>query len=359
MPGPAPVPPRQGGASSKEAIAALAAALERLSPDLVVVHDEACQASGPWLRTLAQAAGHAVQRQVLRHPGTGQPLAHIDHVDCPRVSGPPLRVYSTDIEAEPDTRTALTRHLLMRARLVIVLLGEVPAPALSARLERLRQWLFTPGWRATQLQLMPLTPALHRPLAQLAAGLQAGTGISVTVCRPVLEALPVWSHLSSSWNGLVPGDAAPARLATEAPMRPDQTPLPPVIARTRLSPLQRLAQQAGALTGVQAACVFEIATSRVQAFAGDQERAVPMARRGTLLLAAAASSRAPLQLDETSDELIVMGHAGSPALGLRRLASHPGLAVHLIFDPLSADWPRLRPALMALDAAAGPTAAPR
>ena len=350
------------------AVAALTETLDTQPHATVVVHDEACHASGPWLRALAQAAGQAVQRQALRPPGSGAPLAWLDHVDCPahrpagdaqEATGAALRVYSTDADTEPDTRTALTRLLLMRAQLVVVLLGEVPAETLSAQLERLRQWLFTPGWRARQLQLVPLTPSLQRPLAQLAAGLQAGTGVTVTVCRPALEPLPAWAHLSASWNTLTPGDPRLPHLATEAPMRPDQAALPPRAGSDPVTPLQRLAQQAGSLPGVQAACVFEVATSRVLAFAGTPERAVPMARRGTLLLAAAASSRQPLQLDDISDEMIVMGRSGSPALGLRRLASHPGLAVHLIFDPLSADWPRLRPALMALDAAAGPQRPPR
>jgi hypothetical protein len=100
---------------------------------------------------------------------------------------------------------------------------------------------------------------------------------------------------------------------------------------------------------VVAACVFDLSTSKVHAHSGTAQDATDLARRGTLLMTAANTSRKQLGLADGAEELLIKG--GEQALGLRRLSSLPGLVVHLIYRPSQSNWAQLRPKVMALDAA--------
>jgi hypothetical protein len=72
-------------------------------------------------------------------------------------------------------------------------------------------------------------------------------------------------------------------------------------------------------------------------------------------MALARNTRKQLGLPGQADEVLIMG--GAPALAVRALTSRPELAVHVAFTPAKADWPVLRPRIMALDATLQPRAA--
>jgi hypothetical protein len=135
---------------------------------------------------------------------------------------------------------------------------------------------------------------------------------------------------------LTPSTAAPAMPAAASPA-------------PRANPLERYVRGLGAMPGVVSGCVFEIQTSRVLAHLGARGPAIELARRGTTLLAAAGHARKQLVLAGRPDEVVVNG--GAHSMGLRVLMSQPEWAVHLVYTPAQADWPQLRPQLMALDAA--------
>ncbi len=340
---------------SCEPAEALVQQLEHLRPAYVALHDVASHASAKLLRAVAAAAGQPLQRLVIRRHSYGTTLATVEFVDCPSAAGISVRFYGTDAESDTATRLAIGRVLLCHASLVVAMVGDLPAHALTEQLQPLRQLIFSPEWQALQLQLMPLSATTAHALANLSAGLGAGSGLPISVAPLVQKPLEAWSHLSKTWNQLqnsLHPDGQGAALLTElAPARPDLQAMPGHRNRHTPpeAPLKRLAREAAALPGVQAVCVFEVATSRVLAQAGQTAVPADLARRGTLLLTAAATSRKHLGLHDRVEELLVMGD--SQALGLRLLASHPGVALHLIFSPKTADWPQLRPRLMALDAA--------
>jgi hypothetical protein len=112
--------------------------------------------------------------------------------------------------------------------------------------------------------------------------------------------------------------------------------------------LERLIQGIADLPGVVSCCVFELNSSRTLAQVGMEPAPVELARRGTTLITLARSTRKQLGMAGQSDEVILMG--GTPALAVRTLSSRPELAIHVAFTPAKADWPILRPRIMALDA---------
>lgn len=342
---------------SCEPAEALTQQLEHLRPAYVALHDVASHASAQLLRAVAAAAGQPLQRLVIRRQSYGTTLASVEFVDCPSAAGRHVRFYGTDAESDTATRLAIGRVLLSHASLVVVMVGDLPAHALTEQLQPLRQLIFSPGWQALQLQLMPLSGHTVHALANLSAGLGAGSGMPISVAPRVQKPLEAWAHLSKTWNQLQsqlhPDGKGATLLAELAPSRPELQDMPSHRSHAGTppeAPFKRFAREAAALPGVSAACVFEVSTSRVLAQAGDTPLPADLARRGTLLLMAAATSRKHLGLNDRVEELLVMGD--SQALGLRLLASHPGVALHLIFSPKTADWPQLRPRLMALDAAA-------
>lgn len=336
---------------------ALQQQLDYLRPSYIALHDIACRSARRLLHAIASASGRPVERLVIRRQSYGTVLASIDYVDCPASRGQRVRLYSTDCESDTATRVSLARVLGAHATLAIILVGDVPAHALSDALQPLREAMFRPDWRCTHLQFMPLTSSNHAALAGLVAALGPGSGVVSQIAPRVSRPAEAWTFLSESWNRLqatLHPNGTGALLGTVSIGRDTLLAMPeldtvPAALAARTHPIERFALEAHALPGVQSACVFDVATSRVVAHAGAAFQASDLARRGSLLLAAGSSSRRQLHLTGQADEVLVGG--GSEALGVRALHSQPGLALHLVYDPGQTSWTQLRPRLMAIDAA--------
>lgn len=336
---------------------ALAQQFDYLRPGYVALHDIACQGAKRMLHAVASAAGRPVERLVIRRQGYGTTLAAADHVDCPAVDGRRVRLYSTDIDTDTPSRTALARVLLTRAALSVVLVGDVPAHAMGEALQPLREPLFGGSWRCPHLVFLPLSAGSHAALAGLVGALGLGSGVQCRMTAPVTRPADAWTLISQSWNAAQAAqhpDGRGAMLADFAPGREVLEPMPPTGAARRglvpgTTPIDRFVLEAHALAGVQAVCVFDVATSRVLRHVGAGFQGTDLARRGSLLLAAGTSSRRQLHLAGIADEVLVGG--GVESLGVRALQSQPGLAMHLIYNPAQTSWTHLRPRLMALDAA--------
>ncbi|PXW98197.1 hypothetical protein C7444_103295 [Sphaerotilus hippei] len=349
----------------------------------VALHDLACNASRRLLQALAGATGQPIEHLVIRRQGFGTLLASIDYLDCPAAHGRVLRLYCCDTDTDPATRQAVSHVLLGRSTLGVVMVGELSAQALNDLLQPLRDHLFDPHWTCRQLQFMPLASATSTSLATLAGGLGAGSGVTTRIAPLVVGSSEAWSFLARAWNqwqlqqyplaqalllepfrparessqpmplpvgsattGAAPLVSAPAALTTTSAPLPASPPAP---ALPRNAPMSRFVRELADLPGVHALCVFEQASSKVVATTPDEPRAVDLARRGTLLMAAAATSRRSLHISSEPSELVIAG--GSLSQGLRLITSQPGLAVHLLFDPAVTDWPTLRARLAAMDAA--------
>lgn len=336
---------------------ALQQQFEYLRPSYIALHDVASRGARRLLHAIASAAGRPVERLSIRRQSYGTVLATIDYVDCPANGGQRVRLYSTDVDADTATRTALARVLAARATQSVILIGDVPPHALSDALQPLREAMFRPDWQCTHLQFMPLAASSQAALAGLVAALGPGSGVSCHVAPRVSRPAEAWGFISDSWNRLqatLRPDGSGPTLSPLAAGRDTlqampELPTTPAALASRAHPLDRFVLEAHALAGVQSACLFDVATSRVIAHAGAAFHASDLARRGSLLLAAGTSTRRQLHLTGQADEVLVMG--GQEALGVRALHTQPGLALHLVYDPTSTSWTQLRPRLMAMDAA--------
>lgn len=338
---------------------ALQQQFEYLRPSYIALHDIASRGARRLLHAIASAAGRPVERLSIRRQSYGTVLASIDYVDCPASRGQLVRLYSTDAEAEADTvtRTAIARVLCAQATMAVILIGDVPPHALSDALQPLRDAMFRPDWQCAHLQFMPLAATSHAALAGLVAALGPGSGVACQIAPRVSRPAEAWNFLSESWNrvqtALHPDGSGPL-LSVLASGRDTMQAMPdlattPATLASRTQPIERFVLEAHALPGVQSACVFDVATSRVIAHAGAAFQPSDLARRGSLLLAAGTSTRRQLHLVGQADEVLVMG--GNEALGVRTLQSQPGLALHLVYGPSLTSWTQLRPRLMAMDAA--------
>lgn len=342
---------------SCEPAEALQQQIDYLRPSYIALHDVGARGARKLLHAVASAAGRPVERLTVRRQSYGTTLAHIDHVDCLSVNGQKVRLYSTDIDADTPSRNALARVLLGRATLAVVLIGDVPPHALSDALQPLREHLFSREWQCNHLQIMPLASSSQAAMTGLVGALGLGGGIECQIAPMVSRPAEAWTYVSGAWNrlqGLVHPDGSGPLLSPMAPGRDVLVPMPDTgMPRSTLaaqtSPMDRFVMEAHALAGVMAACIFDIATSRLLAHAGAQVPGSDLARRGSMLLAAGSSSRRQLHLVGQADEVLVMG--GTEALGVRTLLTQPGLGVHVVYNPTQTSWTQLRPRLMALDAA--------
>lgn len=333
---------------------ALRLQFEHLAPQYVALHDIACSTSKKLLAGLASVYDRPVQRLEIRRQGFGTSLATIKFVDCPASNGQVVRLYATDIDADTATRQALAAVLMSHATLCVYMVGELPQHAMAEQFKRLREQMFATAWLCRQLQFMPL---LSLPwLAEQASELGHNTGAQVRVTPQVTRPADAWTYLTAAWNQLqgllAPDGGGPLLNATvaaaPAPARPAPMPGQTAAAPAGPGPLERLVFGLADLPGVVSCCVFEISSSRALAQLGMEPAPVELARRGTMMLAAANSARKQLGILGNAEEVIVNG--GRSALAVRVLASRPELAMHIAFTPAKADWPTLRPKVMALDA---------
>lgn len=324
---------------------ALQQQFEHLPQPFVAVHDLGCQATGHLLSSIALATGRAGETLVIRRTGYGTVLASIDYVDCHTPAGP-VRLYSTAVDADTQTRQAITRVLLDHAPLSVVLVGEHPAHVLEGLFTELRATASTSSGGHHELLFLPLgSPVLLQPRAQAFANVTART---VRLGPQVATPAEAWRPLRAAWNAL-PGPAAALPAMPSPDAEQTTAPLTRPLVPSPSGTLPSFMHQVGALPGVVCAGLFEIATSRVLDAFGPRDAATELARRGTLLLAAAATSRRQLGLVGPALELVV--HGSSQGNAVHVLARRPDWALHLVYTPALADWPQLRQRIEQIEAA--------
>jgi hypothetical protein len=346
---------------STEPATALRQQFEFRQTRFIALHDLNCVTSRKLLAGVATSFGRPVHRLELRRHGYGTTFASIEFVDCPSTLGMSVRLYATDIDADTQTRQALARVLMSYSALTVVMVGDMPAHVLSQDLERIRQQMLETAWNCRNLEFLPLFNGAW--VAPLVTDLGHATGAETHVTPVVSRPLDAWTFLSAAWNQLQNQSASPGTKppllgplsinpgAAGATMPRSAPPVAPAAANSSRD-LERLVQGIADLPGVVSCCVFELSSSRTLAQVGMEPAPVELARRGTTLITLARSTRKQLGLLGQSDEVILMG--GVPALAVRTLSSRPELAIHVAFTPARADWPILRPRIMALDASIQP-----
>jgi hypothetical protein len=365
---------------------------EVLQPEFIALHDIGTQSSRRMLAGLAAATGSAVHQLHIRRQGLGMPLAAIEFVELPIAEGlPPLRMYSTEVDADTQQRRRLAHVLLGHSRLGVVIVGDLPPHALATALLPLHDGIKQGPWPNRDLLMLPLASAAA--LAGQAAHLAIGTPLQVRTTPQVSRPAEAWNYLRGTWNKLrdkLLGDsnqvlpeiidplpparpsapAAPASTAaapsagsanallqagTEAPpARPPLPlqPMPPVrVAAAPAAPidpaLATYIRKCGELKGMISCCVFELASQRTIGHSGQRPGPAALASQGATLMASMAESASALNLgDAPPDAAITLSNHH---LLLRAVPGRRGLAMHAVLDRGQANLTLVRLQLQRLD----------
>ncbi len=350
---------------------ALSQQFDLLRPDFIALHDIGTQSSRRMLAGLAVATGRPVHQLHIRRQGLGMPVARLEFVELPIAADlPPLRLYTTEIDADTQHRHRLAHLLLGYSRLGVVIVGELPPHALATALLPLHDAIKQGPWQNLELLMLPLAGA--SALANQAAHLAIGTVLQVRTTPQVTRPSEAWSYLRGSWNRLraqlsdkaihlpeifdpvAPPTAVPAatnadtgssskansllesattplRQKTPLPMQPMPTLRGAVASATTPDPaLATYIRKCGELKGMISCCVFELATQRTIGHAGARPGPAALASQGATLMASMAEAAHALNLGDSAPDAAIT--LGSHHQLLRAIPDRPGLALHGVLD---------------------------
>jgi hypothetical protein len=341
---------------SGDVASALQGEFQQHRSEFLALHDVGTKATLRLLSSLASASGAPVQRLTVRRQGQGIALAVLQFVDVALSDDSRVRVYSTDIEADTQTRRQLTPLLLSCSRLGVLLVGELPPHALTSALKPLHDALARGPWPNRELLVVPL--GASTALAAQAAWLAGGSGVVIHVTPSASKPRQAWAYVAGAWNrsngpgadarvmqtvleravprppppaaeaptermGLGPAIARPSRVAAS---RRD-VPADPVAAPTPTA-WQPFADRCSGIKGLVACCIFDLASLRTLAQSGATAHAARMAQQGATLLAQMQVAARALRVDAAPPEAVIS--TGTHHLLLRHIAAHPSVAVHLV-----------------------------
>jgi hypothetical protein len=338
------------------------------TPDFIALHDVGTSASLRLLASLAGAASARVQRLSVRRQGHGVALAVLQFVEVPLADGTPVRVYSTDVNADGAARAQLARVLLAFSRLGVLMVGELPPHALTAQLAPLHEALTRGPWPNRELLMVPLGSGTA--LAAQGAQLARQSQVAVQVTPHAAQPKDVWMFVGGAWNRrqekpdgsralpteltrAVPKPRVPTPEAETQPMglqpmqgaapsapTPPPSPLPPVAAPRTTPPTpmpvpgatrwQAYAERCAVIKGAVACCVFDTHSVLPLAHSGGPPSPERLAQQGAALLNAMNDASRALGLGPARSEASVSTQAHH--LLLRPVPGHPGVAVHLVIQ---------------------------
>ncbi len=366
-----------------EAAEALQQQFETLHPEYVVLHDVGNQSSRRLLQGLAAAMQRPVHQLHIRRQGVGMPLARLEFVELP--VGPeqtPLRLYTTETDADTAQRRRLARTLLSHSRLGVVMVSNLPPHALATALMPLRDAIVEGPWHNSELLMLPLAGASS--LAGQAAHLARGSTVKIRTTPVVTRPAEAWSYLRASWNKLreqlaeeaihiaeifdlttaVSPPAAAANAAVGAarsplPMQPMPEVRVPAAAASAVSDtvLTAYLRKCGELKGMVSCCIFELASQRTIGHTGTRPGPAGLAAHGASLMASMAEAAHALNLgDAPPDAAITLGNHH---VLLRAVPARRGLAMHAVLDKSQANLTLVRLQLQRLDLLLEEGATPR
>ena len=335
------------------------------SPEFIALHDVGTSASLRLLASLAGAAGARVQRLSVRRQGQGVALAVVQFVEVPLADGTPVRVYSTDINSDGAARAQMARVLLAFSRLGVLMVGELPAHALTSQLTPLHDAMRGGPWPNRDLLMVPLGSSIA--LATQGAMLAHQSPVEVHVTPHAAKPKHVWTFVGGAWNRLhgapngqralptelasaVPKPRVPNPEATTEPMPLESlkspwmtsAPLAPKAASAMAPSLASIApmpvpgatswqsyvDRCALIKGCVSCCVFDTHSMQSMASAGGPPQAERMAQQGAALLAAMNDASRALGLGPARAEASIS--TANHHLLLRPVPGHPGVALHLV-----------------------------
>ncbi len=343
--------------------------LAQLAPDYIALHDVGTSTSARLLGAVATASSRKLQKLVIRRQGYGVALATLQFVELPLSPGRMLRVYSTQIDADTQTRHQLAQVLLAHSRLAVLMIGELPPHALGSSLQPLRDAMAAGPWPNRQMLLVPLAPAATLP-AQ-AATLAGPGGVMVRTTPQASRPAEAWSFISGAWNRLhaaqaaaparqqpkAPEFAPPPTAACYAPTQPlELSPMPSTASRG-IAPQGATAgtlwndyvRRCAAIQGVLECCVFDIDQQRSLAHSGTPRMAERLAAKGAMLHSAITDCASVLGLGPASPDAAIT--LSRHHLLLRPMPGRPRAALHLLIDRQHGDIGVARAQLQQIDQA--------
>jgi hypothetical protein len=351
---------------------ALRQQLEVLRPDFIAIHDVGTVSSRRLVAGIAAAVGRPVQKLLIRRQGFGVGLATIEFAELPAANGArPLRLYTTEIDADTPSRRELAHALLAYSRLGVVMVGELPAHALAAALQPISEAITRGPWPNQNLLMLPLASASS--LASQATTLGHGR-VTVRTTPQVTKPADAWNYLTATWNrvreqlaaagvtlpaigSIAASTPAPAAVAAPAaPVLPMQ-PMPAVPTKTtvqRVAPTDNAAEPLTLyvtklleITGMVSACVFETTTQRSVAHAGARPGPAMLAVQGAALSTAILEASRALGFGATPPDAAIT--LGAHHLIVRGMPGRPGVLLHAVLDKTAANLTLARLQILRLD----------
>jgi hypothetical protein len=343
---------------------------ESAHPEYIVLHDIGNPSSRRMLQGLAAAMQRPVHQLHVRRQGVGMPLARLEFVELPVAPGqPPLRLYTSETDADTAQRRRLARTLMAYSRLGVIMVSELPPHALATALMPLRDAIVDGPWVNQELLMLPLAGA--SPLGGQAAHLARGSQVTIRTTPVVTRPAEAWGYLRSAWNKLreqladeavhiaeildLAPPAAAAAPATAPPARAPlaMQPMPAVRPGVAAAPpaadpaLATYLRKCGELKGMVSCCIFELATQRTLGHTGGRPGPAGLAVHGASLMASMAEAAHALHLGEGAPDAAIT--VGSHHQLLRAVPGRKGLAMHAVLDKVQANLTLVRLQLQRLD----------
>lgn len=199
---------------------------EQRHPVFIALHDVGPTGSRRLLTGVAAASHRPMQRLLVRRRSFGDVLATIHFLELPGTGGgEPLRIYTTDVEAEESERAALRQVLMAHARLGVVMVGGSALRDPQAALQDLARAMSRPPWPNRHLLMLPMGPALK--LASAGQDLAVRHGLQVLTSPVVNRPSEAWHFIQTTFG----------RLQTHGVLAPPRRAFGPVQAEPHEEPL--------------------------------------------------------------------------------------------------------------------------
>jgi hypothetical protein len=331
---------------------ALQQQFESLRPEFIAIHDVGTHSSRRMLQGLAAATGKPVHQLHIRRQGHGVPMARLEFVELPVNEGQtPLRLYTTEIDADSVNRHRLALLLLAYSRLGAVMVGDMAPHVMVSALDPLKQVIRDGPWMNRRLLTLPLTKSAT--VASLMQQVVGRSHIKNSVTPQVARPAEAWNYLRSTWNGLrdelaedgvtlpelqdtrtnapVKQPCASANGGTPSEIRAAAR-AAQAVPSGRQAALQTHMQRCAELKGLLSCTVFDLQTQQpvVQWSQGEHTPAAVLAAQGAMLLGSLSTVAQALKLGAGPIDSCIS--VGGHHIVVKSFAHAPNLAFHALFD---------------------------
>jgi hypothetical protein len=177
---------------------ALQRQFEQTDCKFIAVHDVCTSASLRLLKALAEGVGLPLQRLTVRRQGDGSALVQLQFTELALADGAVVRLYSTDISAEPAQQRSVARALLGFASLSVLIVADATQALLTNGLRPLRESIARGPWPNRDMLVIPLGDSAA--LAPLVTELPGPSALAVHLTPQALQTAQMWAYISNTWN---------------------------------------------------------------------------------------------------------------------------------------------------------------